>query len=106
MMNSPNATQAPSSGAKQRRQGQGRRPDAGRQRAGERIDNAAEQHRLDELRRGECDIRGRQCHRQRGLGTQQAKHAKIDADERHGVPGGIPALNRGSLAPRRANYDE
>ena len=95
-------------GAKQRRQGQGRGPDAGRQRAGERIDDAAEQHRLDELRRGERDIRGRQCHRQRGIGTEQAKHAKIDAGERHGaaVPGGIPASNRGSLALRRADYDE
>ena len=56
-------------GAKQRGQCQGRSPDAGRQRARERIDDAAEQHRLDELRRGERDIRGRQCHREPGVGA-------------------------------------
>ena len=89
MMNSPKATQAPSSGASARR----RSPDAGRQRARERIDDAAEQHRLDELRRGERDIRGRQCHREPGVGAEQAKHAKIDAGERHdGIPPGAAAV--------------
>ena len=80
MMNSPKAIQAPSSGAS----ASAAAPDAGRQRARQRIDDAAEQHRLDELRRGERDIRQRQCHRERGVGAEQAKHAKIDAGERHG----------------------
>ena len=50
---------------------------------GKRIDNAAEQHRLDELRAGERDVGEPQRYRELGLRAQQSQHAKIDAEEGH-----------------------
>ena len=87
-------------GAKQRGECRRRSADAGRQRARERIDDAAEQHRLDELRRSERDIRQRQCHREPNVGAEQAKHAKIDAEKRHG---GGSSWRGSSLNPRQSS---
>ena len=70
-------------GADQRRQRACRRFDAGRQCSRQGIDDTAEQHRLDELRRGERDIGKRQRHGQPRVGPQQAEDAKVDADEGH-----------------------
>ena len=56
MMNKPKPTQAPISGASARAAGH----DAGGKRAGQRIDDMAEQHRLDELRHRKRDVGERQ----------------------------------------------
>ena len=79
MMNRPKPTQAPISGASDVRRG----PDAGRQRAGQRVDDVAEQHRLDELRHRERDVGEREHAREPRLGRQQAEDAKINAQKRH-----------------------
>ncbi len=71
-------------GADERRERPDRRRETCGQRARQRIDDAAEQHRLDELRRGERDIGERQRDGEAGVGAQQAEHAEIEADERHG----------------------
>ncbi len=73
----------PDPGAQQRRQRPYRGTDAGGQRAGQRIDDAAKQHRLDELRCGESDIGERQHRRQPRLRTQQSEYAKVDANKPH-----------------------
>ena len=74
-MNRPNATQAPISGAKAAIAAS----DAGRQRAGQRIDDMAEQHRLDELRNGERDVGERERARKPRLRREQVEHPEIDA---------------------------
>ena len=79
MMNRPKPTQAPISGAS----ACAAAPTRGRQRAGQRIDDVAEQHRLDELRHRERDIGEREHAGEPGLGLQQAEHAKINAQKRH-----------------------
>ena len=78
-------------GADQRRQRARRRSDAPRAARGQGIDNAAEQHRLDELRGGERDIGERQCHGKPRDGAQQAENAKINTDEGHSA---VLALKR------------
>ena len=82
-------------GADQRRQRPRRRRDACRQRSGQRIDDAAEQHRLDELRAGERDIGQRQRQRQSRDRAQQAENAEIDADEGHDDSENRRAMPRG-----------
>ena len=74
MMNNPKPTQAPISGASR-----GGRPDAGGQRARQRVDDMAEQHRLDELRDRERDIGERERPGEPRLRRQEVKHPQIDA---------------------------
>jgi hypothetical protein len=70
-------------GADQWRQRARCRRDTSRQRSRQGIDDTAEQHRLDELRRGQRDIGKRQRDGQPRVGPQQSEDAKVDADKGH-----------------------
>ena len=79
MMNRPKPTHAPINGASTMRG----RPDAGRKRAGQRIDDVAEQHRLDELRNRQRDIGNREHDGEPCFGFEKAEQAQINAQKRH-----------------------
>jgi hypothetical protein len=70
-------------GADERRQRVRGRPDVRGQRARERVDDTAEQHRLDELRPRQPDIGERECQHEPRVATQQPEYATINADEGH-----------------------
>ena len=70
-------------GGDERRQSRPVERAAGALRAGQRIDDAAEQHRLGERRRGERDIGERQQPAQPHLRAEQAEHAGVEVE--HGV---------------------
>jgi hypothetical protein len=70
-------------GADQWRQRARCRRDTSRQRSRQGIDDTAEQHRLDELRRRQHDIGERQHQGEPRLRTQEAEDTKINADEGH-----------------------
>ena len=78
-------------GGDERRQSRPVERAAGALRAGQRIDDAAEQHRLGERRGGERDIGERQQPAEPHLRAEQAEHAGVEAE--HGV-------RRGRLEPR------
>ena len=82
-------------GANERRQNTRGRSEPGRQRARERIDDAAQQHWLDELRAGKRDIGEGEGDRELGVGAKECQHAQIDADESHaGILGGATKKQR------------
>ena len=70
-------------GADQRRQHVRGGPEPGRKRAGQRIDDVAEQHRLDELRDRQRDIGERERDGEPCFGFEKAEQAQINAQKRH-----------------------
>ena len=69
--------------ADQRRQHVRGGPQPGRKRAGQRIDDVAEQNRLDELRDRQRDIGNREHDGEPCLGFQKAEQAQVNAQKRH-----------------------
>ena len=65
--------------ADQRREHVRGRPYAGRKRAGQRIDDVAEQHRLDKLRHRQRDIGKRQRNGELNFRFEKPEQAQIDA---------------------------
>ena len=73
----------PHPGADQRRERQRGRADRGGQRAGQRVDDVAEQDRLDQLRHRERDVGERKYAGEAGFGREQRDEAGVGANKRH-----------------------
>ena len=77
-----------------------------RLRADERIDDAAEQHGLDELRDRERDVGGGEKDSERLLGAEHREYAQIGAEEGHGRRGRRACSQHSSLNTSPGNRGE